>query len=40
MKLITLSVALSVIALSLGACKHRKQQAAYPSQPAPVQYAK
>ncbi len=40
MKLITLSIALSVLALSLGACKHKKQQAAYPAPAAPVGYAK
>ena len=40
MKLIALSIALAVMSLSLGACKHKKQQAAYPAPPAPVGYSK
>jgi len=40
MKLIIASIALAVVSLSLGACKHKQQQAAYPTAPAPVAYAK
>ncbi|HRQ89269.1 MAG TPA: hypothetical protein PLA50_10755 [Bacteroidia bacterium] len=40
MKFTALSIALAVLALSLGACKHKKQQTAYPAPPAPVSYAK
>ncbi len=40
MKLLSLSIALAIVSLSLGACKSKKQQA-YPTAPAaPVSYAK
>lgn len=35
MKLIIASIALAIVALSLGACKSKQQPAAYPA-PAPV----
>lgn len=39
MKLTVLTLALTFAALSLGACGHKKKQAAAPA-PAPVVYAK
>jgi len=36
MKLMIASLALALVALSLGACKHKQPQTAYPTAPAPV----
>ncbi len=40
MKSILVTLVLAVAALTLGACKHKQQQAACPTAPAPVAYAK
>lgn len=36
MKRILASIALAAAVLTLGACKHKQQQTAYPAAPAPV----
>ncbi len=40
MKLTVLSLALALVALTLGACGQKNKQSAYPTAPAPVVYAK